>query len=215
MCEAELLKLIIQPAITVIGWGVAALWAIRQLNLANQKTLELQRTLMRESHKRSLANELIDIYKDIAQSINKLHQSGIMFQVNIIVEEELDNGHNSYSAKNLVAPINAAYNELCRDLFRLSIWMKVSGEHIPKIERLREAEKYFEKHFGIDEAIKNNTTTLWISIQAILNTYLTGGHIRTSDKFGDTWSEFSKHLECLQDMMGEGTAEVNRALIDS
>jgi hypothetical protein len=72
MGDSELLRLVIQPSITVVGWFVAAFWAVKQINLANRKTLELQKTLMSESHKRSLANELIEIYKDVAPSINKL-----------------------------------------------------------------------------------------------------------------------------------------------
>ena len=44
MGDSEFLRLIIQPSITVVGWFVAAFWAVKQINLVNRKTLELQRT---------------------------------------------------------------------------------------------------------------------------------------------------------------------------
>jgi hypothetical protein len=41
MGDSELIRLVIQPSITVVGWFVAALWAVKQINLANRKSLEL------------------------------------------------------------------------------------------------------------------------------------------------------------------------------
>ena len=106
--DIELLTLIIPPSITIIGWGVAAWWAIRQISLANKKNLELQRILMSESHKRSLASEIIAIYKDIASSIHSLLQSGNSLSMNVSLQEELCEEGIRFDANLLVDPVNSA-----------------------------------------------------------------------------------------------------------
>ena len=168
MGDSELLRLAIQPSITVVGWFVAAFWAVKQINLANRKTLELQKTLMSESHKRSLANELIEIYKDVAQSINKLKHKGSMLSVNALLEEDPGIEQLKLSAQLLVSPVNEAYEELCGNVFRLDMWIKVSEAHLPVLNKLRDAINHFNEVFS---ALENRELPPWAQFQSLLVFY--------------------------------------------
>jgi hypothetical protein len=209
MGDSELLRLVIQPSITVVGWFVAAFWAVKQINLANRKTLELQKTLMSESHKRSLANELIEIYKDVAQSINRLKHKGSMLSINVLLEKDPSLEQLKLSALLLVAPVNEAYEDLCKNVFRLDMWIKVSEAHLPALNKLRDAINHFNEVFS---ALENRGLPLWAQFQSLLVFY----QARTRpvhDEISRSWKDIMAALTKLLQEMTEGTAEVNKFLI--
>lgn len=209
MIDSDFLRLLIQPLITVLGWFVAALWAVKQLNLANRKTLELQRTLMSESHKRSLANELIEIYKDVAQSINKLKQKGSMLSVNALLQNKPGMEQFNFNAQILVGPVNESYDELSRNVFRLDMWIKVSEEHLPALDNLRTAIIHFNDGFSSSKACE---LPPWFQFQSLLVLYQSQAR-PVHDQISRVWQDIGTALTELLEEMTAGTAEVNKFLI--
>lgn len=212
MTSLDILRLVLQPSITVLGWGIAAWWAVKQVNLANKKNLKLHRLLIRESHKRALANELIEIYKDVARSIHKLQQSGNHLTLNLSLEKQAIEEIN-FSAQTLVAPVNKTYNELSQNIFRLEIWLQVSKDHLPEFKNLHEAINLFNEVFSLSDQHKKKPPP-WLRLQYMLVAYQ-AGKILPKNQDVNAWSEVSKHLSQILKKMTKGTAEVNKALTNS
>jgi hypothetical protein len=50
----KIMEILLQSGLTVIGWILAAVWAVRQINITHKKNLELQENLLDEDYKRKV-----------------------------------------------------------------------------------------------------------------------------------------------------------------
>jgi hypothetical protein len=164
---------------------------------------------MSESHKRSLANELIEIYKDVAQLINKRRQTGYMLTVNAFLENKPGMEQFNVNAQLLVGPVNEAYNELCGNVFRLDMWLKVSEEHLPALDKLRDAIVHFNDAFSYS---KGREVPPWFQFQSLLVPFRSQAR-PVDDQISRVWQEIATALTRLLEEMTAGTAEVNKFLI--
>jgi hypothetical protein len=164
---------------------------------------------MSESHKRSLANELIEIYKDVAQSINKLKHKGSILSFNAVLEKNPGIERLNLNPQLLVPPVNEAYEELCGNIFRLDMWIKVSEAHLPALNKLRDAINHFNEVFS---ALENRELPPWAQFQSLLVVYQS--HARpVHGEISHLWKDLTGALTSLLEEMTDGTAEVNRYLI--
>lgn len=205
----EIIKLVLPSLLTVIGWLLAAWWAIEQVNLAHEKNIKLQKDLMNESHRRDIARELIAIYKSITQSGNDLRQAMTLFQINHILETDDGVEGVSFNARNLVSPINDAYNKLSQEITRLDMWLKVAGKHLPDPEHLLDAISEFHRVFSFgsgDDGAQQGL--LWSRYQSLLAVYQS--ELEVSDqKFADVATEINASIALIFENLTNGTAKIH------
>jgi hypothetical protein len=190
--DKEMLNLLIQPSLTILGWIVMIIWAIKQINIANGKSLELQRVLIKEKNKQELAKEIITIYKDISESLDSLHQAGNSFINNLILENSLVTEHIktiNFSAMNLVDPINQAYNKLGSDISRMDTWIELSSNSLSNTNKIRNVIMEYRKHFSYQNDIK----PIWLDYQAMLATYQSR-ELNNHKAVYDVWKEISEAI---------------------
>lgn len=209
--DMQVLQLVVPSLLTVIGWLIAAWWAIEQVNTAHEKNAQLQSELLNESHRRDIARELIEIYKSVAQCGNNLRQAMSSFWLNHMLEKSEQVEGVSFNASTLVGPVNDAYNKMAQEITRLEMWMKVAGEHLPNSELLSEAISEFHNAFSFGGDENPEKGKLWTSYQAFLAAY--------QSKLDVSETRLSDLSKALQGAIGEviakmadGTAQINREL---
>ncbi len=184
-----MLNLLIQTSLTILGWIVMIIWAIKQINIANEKSLELQRILIKEKNKQELVKEIIIIYKDITDSLECLLQAGNNFIHNFNLENSPLTEHIksiNFSAMNLIDPINQAYNKLGSDISRMDTWIELSSNSLPNTNKIKNAIMEYQKHFSYQDNIK----PVWLDYQAMLVTYKSRT-LKNHNALYDVWKEIS------------------------
>ena len=208
--DNESFKVIIQPAITVVGWLVIILWGLKQIKLTSSKNLELQRKLIRENYERGLANEVINIYKDVIISIDNLLQRCNNFTANLSLENSEYKEKINFSASTLVDPVNQAYNCLGRDIYRLEMWIKISSPSLPHSEAIQHCIDEYNKKFKMSTS--NSDENLWIGFQGFLVAYQSGSLKKKKGLF-DHWKKMGNSLILIRDKLTDAIVDVNKELI--
>ena len=170
--EFQVLQLVVPSLLTVIGWLIAAWWAIEQVKVAHENNARLQRDLLNESHRREIARELINIYKSTTQNISSLKQATFSFLLNHNLENGVDIDGVKVVAGALIEPINESYSKTAQEFTRLDMWLKVTGEHVPDCTLLHEAISDFRHAFTLEgEKAKAKGNDLWTKYQGFLVVY--------------------------------------------
>lgn len=209
--DCELLKILIQSSLTILGWFILVFWGLKQINIASSKNLALQRTLVRESHERGLAIEVINIYKGLMVSLDKLQQAGNHFISNFSLETDDENKIINYSAKNLIEPLNKRYHEACMDIHKLEMWLKISSPILPNAEVIQKALNYFFNDFTSTK--QNKGKCPWVDFQMFLNVYQSDNKLKNNKGLFDSWKKLSTSLMDIEKKLTMAVAEVNGELI--
>lgn len=213
MDESNIYQIVVQPILTVLGWFVAAFWAIKQVNLAHSKNIKFQQQLIRESHKREIAKEIIDIYKNISRIIESLKQNVLLFSINYKLENNNNVGSSiQVSAQSSIGPVNDIYSELGQEISRLEMWMKICGDHLPDTALLEDGVNEFRKTFSINADYPNIVDIGWVSFQRLLVNYQAGEGL-DSKELSQVTSQLCNSLQNMLVLFTDGTERVNHNLI--
>ena len=208
----EVMQLVIPSIVTMIGWFIAAWWAIKQVNVAHNRNAELQQQLMRDSHQRELAKELIEVYKCIARSGDALAQAissfslNYGFQVNGIIEGV------HITASDLIPKVNEAYNSLSQEVTRLDMWLKVCEGHLPDTALLNEAIREYRGIFSIPYEEDESERVRWSGYQGLLVACHDGIKLNP-EAVTDASGELVVSLNGILEKFSEGTAVINKELV--
>jgi len=209
--EIQLIQLLVPSALTVIGWLIAAWWALEQVKVAHEGNEKLQRKLINESHRRAVAGELIEIYKSLTCAANNLTQSIFSFSLNHGFEQKGLIEGVPINASNLVSPVNLAYNKMSEEIARLDMWLRISDGHIPETTALSEAINEFHLVFtanGNEGKYQNNP---WSGYQGLLTAYQSGMGI-SDEHLGEVSAYLADAIHQVITKLTEGAALVNREL---
>lgn len=209
--ELVVLQVVVPSVLTVIGWLVAAWWALEQVKTAHEGNAKLQRQLLNESHRRAIAFELIEIYKSLTRAGNNLNQAIFSLSLNHSFEQEGFVEDITINAKNLVLPVNEAYNQMAEEIARLDIWLRISKDQIPDVSVLSEAIDDFRLVFsanGNEEDFKHNQ---WTGYQGILAAYQSGKPI-SHESLSVVSGNLIEAIHSVTDKLTGGTASINREL---
>lgn len=150
----EIASLIVPSLLTLLGWAVGALWAIKQVSLANEKSLGMQRTLMRENRVNALAVDLADKCYFASKSAGSVINEIGVFLVNVGIQE----GGETYNVP-LIAHhaenVERAIDNLVSELRDVGSWNDVYGTSVPLSKHLyfeiTDFVSYFDKRTIFDK----------------------------------------------------------------
>ena len=207
----QTIQIVVPSVLTVIGWLVAAWWALEQVKVAHEGNAKLQRQLLNENHRRVVANELIEIYKSLTRAGNNFSQAIFSFSLNHGFEQNGLVDGVTINAGNLVAPVNESYNQMSEEIARLDMWLKVSEGQLPDTSALSRAINDFRLVFsanGNEEDFKHNK---WPGYQGLLAAYQSDQDI-SNDRLSEISSEMSAAIQRVITQLTEGAAVINREL---
>ena len=210
--ECETMQVIIPSVITVIGWFVTAWWALRQVDRAHEKNSVLQKQLVRDSHQRELAKEVIDIYKCIARSGNLLVQSISSFAVNYSFQQGKLMGKFELDSVSLIPKINEAYSSLSEDITRLAMWLNICDGHLPDTKQLRQAIHCYMEIFGSPISENDTEKVSWVGYQGLL-VAVSNAEKMNPDAIAEISDQISQDLRRILKQFADGAKIVNRELL--
>jgi hypothetical protein len=189
------MEILIQPALTVIGWILAAIWAVRQINITYEKNLELQERLLDEEHKKKIAEDLFEIYSKVSRALDVLKNKGSSLSINLYLEEGGLSPEIKISALTLVQPVNDSYNDFCEKIFSLRIWLNVYRDSLDNPSGLEHAiDKFNDQISAMNTKLAGHP---WLKYQAALAVYQSGKGTNVADYVGKAWSEVNDALETI------------------
>ena len=202
---------LIQPALTIIGWAVMIFWAIKHLDMSAAKNLKIQQDLIQQNHERELAKEIINIYKDLAISLENFLQAGNLFTTNLKLEKSDIKTTLNITASNLVEPINIAYNKVCSDINRLDMWLKIAPS-LPHIDDINKVIQEYKQDFSISD--KESEKPVWLNFQVTLSIYQAGS-LSNTDKLFQEWTEVGKSIFAIRHNLIDAVSSVNIAILNA
>lgn len=208
--DCDLLKILIQTSLTIVGWVVIIVWGLKQINISSAKNLDLQQTIIRENHRRELAKEVINIYKDIIVSFDNFLHAGNRFVSNYNLEHSELKATINFSASGLVEPINDAYNRLCSDIHRLDMWLKISSDSLPHSGSIKEAIDFYITNFTKSDSESGGSH--WLALQTFLVVYQSG-KLKNKEGLFEKWNKVRSALIDARNKLIEAVSMVNSELI--
>ena len=161
--DYNLWPLIIPSALTIIGWVVTAIWAIKQVSIAHEKNRELQHEILKQSIKDNLSKEFINLCMDITKSIRYLQETVSFVSLNMTIDEQMNSKQITFGWRASIEKINQAYSVLCRNIDHLEIWLDASNEHIPNANEIYAVINNFKLNFFAPNA------SVWFPFQRALS----------------------------------------------
>ncbi|KJR29590.1 MULTISPECIES: hypothetical protein [Vibrio] len=159
----------IQSALTIIGWFIAAFWAVKQVEKSNESNSHLQRLLLQESHRQYLARELNEAYKPAMANIDDFIQS-LSFLV--IIYGKYKKGYfanNGFEkVKESIDALYSSQSQMTQDFCKLDVWLNTMGSSIELVGDIRlYVAKYYEL-MVLNVSEMQSQEALWINIHLLL-----------------------------------------------
>ena len=143
-------------------------------------------------------------------SIDILLQACNRFTANLSLEKSELTAKINFSASTLVEPVNKAYNDLCRDIYKLEMWLKISSSSLPHSEAIQQAINDYNSNFKMSTS--KNDTNLWRAFQGFLAAYQ-AGKLKNHKGLFDYWKQLGNSLMETRDKLTEAVAQVNDELL--
>lgn len=164
--DPNFLSLIISSVLTIIGWFVAAWWAVKQVNIAHDKNRALQQEILVQAIKDNLYKEFIDLYSDIAESSIGLMYALNMVALNMALDEHKADIKTESTLKfgwiDLFDKVNQGYASFTKDVDRLETWLDATSEFMPNSADLYKIIDAYKKDFTMADG---RATNIWSILQ--------------------------------------------------
>lgn len=160
----------IQSALTIVGWFIAAFWAIKQVQKSNESNSNLQKLLLQESHRQYLARELNEVYKSSVASLDDFIQS-LLFTV--ISYGKYKNGYlGNNGVEKVSRSIDALYSsqtQMTEEFCKLDVWLNTIGTSIDLVDDVKLAVKKYNELMVSNVSQMRLEETPWINIHFLLD----------------------------------------------
>ncbi len=162
----EIWPILISPAVTVLGWFVAAHWAIKQVNVAYAKNRALQGAILKQAKNDSIASKFINISIEIVHCIVELKNAINHVGLNMYLDQSPRLEGMAFAWRDKVEEINITYSNLGKQFQHLRVWVDVHGEHVPNTEAISAIIALYDN--SLAATLKITESHPWIMFQGVL-----------------------------------------------
>lgn len=208
--ELQIIQIVVQVVLTILGWAIVVWWAIEQAKIAHKNNMALQANFVKETHKSILRNELLEIYKSIVQAASTLK-----WQLqNYYLNESDGNNEIRFGSLTLNEDINITYTKLSEEMNRLAMWLKITNAELQHIKSIENAQVEFRRTFTVDATGDELHLGQWGRFQVMLMVSKNPFKSNSED-FRKTMKELDTSLEAIMISLADGVSEINQTLINA
>ncbi len=209
MClDTKVISDFLPATLTVVGWGVAAWLAIKQINIAHEKNRELQEAQNIRSLRSEIYKQFLPIYMDIFIAANQLNSSMSHTHLNMSLDNIIDEKRVLFGWKESMDNIDKAYLEYCKKMELLEIWLPTARDHISKRVDIEQAIKKHKVAFTVN----GGAEAPWAKLQTVMVGMKASGNANTHE-FSEAVESIQKELQTIRMHLRSGAEAIQSDLL--
>jgi len=146
--EPTVTNFLLPTLVTMIGWLVAGIYAVRQVNVAHEKNRELQKEQDNRSILIDINKQFLQNYLDTSLAIKKFQSTMFNIYFNMLLNERLESSAITVEWKELVIKLEKCHEEVGNQLQIMKTLHSCMKSYLPDSCEIEDAFTCYNDAFG-------------------------------------------------------------------